>query len=465
MKRSELIFNFLLIPVDILMIILSFIIAYYIRKYQGEVIFLWPIQEYGKFILLMVPFWIIIFALEGLYNPKKFKYGIDEFASIVISVSAGIMLVVAWIFLSRTLFFSRLVIIYSWVLGIFLVTFGRRIMRSLQQYLYRYNIGVHRLILIGNNSISYNLLKSIKTNQTLGYRLVGIITSPDDKDYNRKENIKILGSISDLEKIIKNHPIDDLILTDSNLADNRVLKIIEFCNEHQISFKQVPNMFDVSTSNVKTTALEGIPIIEFYRTPLQGWGKIAKRFFDIIFSFITLIILSPVFLMVAILIKCDSKGPVFFRQDRVGANGNFKIFKFRTMYDGAEKKHAEYIKKYGNMFKLKNDPRTTKVGRVLRKLSIDELPQFINVFIGNMSVVGPRPPMPIEVKLYTAQERRRLGVKPGITGMWQVSGRSDVSFEEWVKLDVYYIENWTFWLDIKIILRTVRIVITGRGAY
>ncbi len=466
MKRSELIFNFLLLPIDIAMIICSFVFAYYLRNYQGEVITLWEFSDYIKFILYLVPFWIIIFAIEGLYSIRKVRYGIDEFGGIIIGVSAGIMLVVAWIFLSRTFFFSRLVILYSWVLGIIFVTLGRRIIRIIQHYLYNYNIGIHRLILVGKNKISYNILKSIQEHKkSLGYKLIGIVSCPEDKDYKTQEHMKILGPISDLEKIIKNHPIDDLIITNPNLSESRVLRIIQFCHENQISFKQVPNLFEVKTSNVYTTALAGIPIIEFFRTPLEGWGKIAKRSFDILFSSIVLVLLSPIFLLVAILIKIDSRGPIFFRQERVGADKNFYIFKFRTMYDGAEAKHAEYIKKYGNMFKLKNDPRVTKLGKILRKFSIDELPQFINVFLGEMSVVGPRPPMPIEVKLYTQEQRKRLGIKPGITGLWQVSGRSDVSFEEWVKLDVYYIENWSFGMDIKIILRTLVVIFTKKGAY
>lgn len=465
MKRSELIFTFLLVPIDALMLIISFVVAYYLRKYQGEIVEFWPFADYIRFVLTVLPFWIIIFALEGLYDIKRPRSGFSEFARVFLAVSSGIMLIVAWIFLSRTMFFSRLIVIYAWVISIFFVAIGRQLVRYLQIYLYKYNIGVHRLILIGNNHISYNILREIQNNRGLGYKLIGIVSTQDDKNFKSHEHFKILGPITELEAIIKKNPVDDLILTNPNISDNRVLRIIQFCQDNQIVFKQTPNIFKVRTSNVNLTTLDGIPIVEFRRTPLEGWGKIIKRIFDVIFSLFILILFSPVFLIVAILIKLNSTGPVFFRQERIGSDGNFLIFKFRTMREGAEKKHAEYIKKYGNMFKLKNDPRATSIGKVLRKLSLDELPQFINVLLGDMSVVGPRPPMPIEVKYYTVEQKRRLGIKPGITGLWQVSGRSDTTFDEWVKLDVYYIENWSLTLDFRIILRTIWIVIAGRGAY
>ncbi len=205
--------------------------------------------------------------------------------------------------------------------------------------------------------------------------------------------------------------------------------------------------------------------MEFSRTPLDGWGRIIKHLTDLFGSIILIVLTSPLMILTAVLVKLTSRGPILFRQERVGLERNFTFYKFRTMRTGSEKEHEKYIKKYGNMFKLSNDPRLTPVGSFLRKTSIDELPQFFNVLRGDMSLIGPRPPMPEEVKKYTNWQKRRLGIKPGITGLWQVSGRSEISFDEWVRLDAFYIENWSLWLDCQIFLKTIWVVIKGRGAY
>jgi exopolysaccharide biosynthesis polyprenyl glycosylphosphotransferase len=222
---------------------------------------------------------------------------------------------------------------------------------------------------------------------------------------------------------------------------------------------------ELQTRHIEMNIWGDVPLLELKRTPLDGWGRIIKRIVDIVGSIIALILSSLFFLIVPIIIKFDSKGPVFFKQKRVGLDKNFNFLKFRTMKEGAQKEHNKLMKEHGIMFKLKNDPRITKVGKFLRKTSIDEIPQFINVLKGEMSLVGPRPPMPEEVAHYSNWQKKRLGVKPGITGLWQVSGRSNLSFEEWVKLDKFYIENWSFALDMQILFRTFIVLINKVGAY
>ncbi len=469
MKKSELFFTFILLPVDILMIALGFIVSYFWRANQDLVIYMWPFMDYLKFIAYSMPFWILIFALQGLYSSKNGHSGFEIIAKIFLAVSTGIMLIVAWLFLSRTMFFSRLVVIYAWFLILIFVAIGRLLIHLIQKYLYRYGIGVHRVIYIGLNHITYNSIRVMQQNRSWGYKVLGAL---DDLIYKKKidqavkNHIKVLGKIDDIEVILKKHPTDEIILTEPNLSESKVAELIEFCEEKNIVFSQTPNLFEVKASNTVLDTLAGVPILKFRRTPLEGWGKILKRIMDMIGSVLALVILSPVFLAAAIGVKLSSPGPILFRQQRVGEDGKlFTFLKFRSMRSGADKKHEEYIKKYGNMFKLKNDPRVTKFGRFIRKTSIDELPQFWNVLIGDMSLVGPRPPMIEEVKRYTRWQRKRLMIKPGLTGMWQVSGRSDVDFDDWVRLDLYYIQNWSLLLDIKILFKTVGVLFTRKGAY
>jgi len=468
-KKSEAFFSIMLIPIDALMIILGFISAYYWRKYHGDIVSFWEFNEYIRFIIILLPAWIGIFAIQGLYNIKKSRQGIDEFFNIILGVTMGIMLVVAWIFLSRTYFFSRLIIIYAWVMAIVLVFIARNIVRFIQRYLYRYNIGVRNLILVGNNEITYSIIKFLQNNRNYGYKVIGIVEAHDKPTSKDKNYFKIIGSIENFDKITKNYQIDEMIITDPKISDETMLYLMQISEEKKITFRQTPNLFEVKTSNVDVSTLAGIPIVEFKKTPLDGWGKIIKRIADIVFSIIALTLLSPILLIVAIIIKITSPGSVLFKQKRINPDGEFIFLKFRSMRDGAEKEHNKLIKKHGNMFKLTNDPRITPFGKFIRKTSIDELPQFWNVLKGDMSLVGPRPPMPEEVDKYNAWQKKRLVIKPGITGLWQITGRSlansDLTFEDWVRVDIYYIENWSLWLDIKIILKTIQVVIVGKGAY
>lgn len=451
MKRSELFFTFIKIPVDIAMIILAFIAAYRLRIFFEfiPVVYVDPLNVYLKFILITLPIWFIVFVFAGLYTTKD-ERRLEEFGKIFVAASAAVAIVMAWIFLTRTMFFSRLIIIYVWFIAIIFVTFGRALIESIKRLLYRWGVGVHRVIVVAGNSSSQYIISEIQKNRRLGYQLVKIIDE---------------SGVEKLEKIIERNPADEIIIANTHLAQSKISEVLEFCRAHQIGFKMTPDIFLVRSSHVDIQTLAGVPIMEFKRTPLDGWGRIIKRLVDLVFSSILIIIFSPLMILIAILIKLTSKGPILFRQERVGLAKNFTFYKFRSMRENAEMEHEKYIKKYGNMFKLANDPRVTPLGRILRKTSLDELPQFFNVLKGNMSLIGPRPPMPEEVEKYTKNQRRRLGVKPGITGMWQVSGRSEVSFDEWVRLDAYYIENWSLWLDFQIFLKTIWVVIRGRGAY
>jgi len=268
---------------------------------------------------------------------------------------------------------------------------------------------------------------------------------------------------------LKDSNIDEVIQADPNIQKELVLKIIDICNEYHITFKYVANLFETSVTNIAIAPLAGIPVIEMKKTPLDGWGKIFKRAFDIIFSVFILIILIPFIIIIAVIIKLDSAGPVFVKLERVGQKGRkFLFFKFRSMIEGAHAMKKDLIayneRSDGPLFKMKNDPRITRFGKFLRKTSIDEIPQFFNVIKGDMSVVGPRPHEPEEVSRYQKDHKKLLTIKPGMTGMAQVSGRSDLNFEEEATLDVYYIENWSLLLDLQLIFRTPFALVSRRGA-
>lgn len=464
-KRSELIFTIILIPVDLLMVLLAFILAYKLRFYFGlvPITYFEPFEQYFRYIILTIPFWFIVFALNGLYSTDR-RGVAREFGKICVSVSAAIALLMVEIFLTRTFFFSRLIIAFSWILAIILVLFGRYLLLVIQRLLYRRGVGVHRVIVVGSNGLAKSMVRQLSEDKKLGYKLVKMIDS---------EGVK------KIEAIFEKTPCDDILIADNHLDQNEVVRVMNFCRDHNLGFKVIPNLFLVQSSHTSMQTLAGIPVLEFKRTPLDGWGRIIKRIFDIVTTSILIVLTSPLMLLVAIFIKLTDRGPVLFKQVRVGLEKNFTVYKFRSMkleyctgtgYGGleADKLRQKLNTKNevdGPVFKIKNDPRITTFGRFIRKTSLDELPQFFNVIKGDMSLIGPRPPMPEEVARYTEFQKRRLGVKPGITGMWQVSGRSELSFDEWVRLDAYYIEHWSLWLDFVIFLKTIWVILKGRGAY
>ena len=450
MKKIKLIFSFLELPLDVVAIILGFYIAYYYRI-QADYTYVWSINEYLKFVLYTIPAWILLFSWMGLYSTKNSQVGLLGFSHILSSVSVGITLVIVWIFLSKTEFFSRLIVIYAWVGITFFVYIFRAILKQLYYYFLKKGKGLKNVLIVGKNENSVKLARIFQNNYRYGFRVEKIIDS---------------NAVSKIEEIIEKYQIDEVIITDEKLPEKDALRILDYCQIVGINFKMSPTLLKAKITALEFDIIESIPLLDLKRTPLDGWGKIIKRLLDIIISFIMIVILSPIMLIVAIIIKITSpNGPVLFKQKRVGLRKNFNFIKFRSMQPNAEKLHQEYIKKYGNMFKLKNDPRVTRFGSFLRKTSLDELPQFFTVLKGDMSIVGPRPPMPQEVELYSANEKKRLGVKPGITGLWQVSGRSNTSFDEWVRLDIFYIENWSLWLDISIMVKTLWAIVKKRGAY
>lgn len=476
MKRSELLISVLLVPIDALATLGAFLLAYWLRA-QGEVIYLLPLGEYLSFILSLLPLILVVFALEGLYNVRSARQGVDELAGIFVATSLGGLLVTAAIFLTNTELGSRIVLLYAYLLSLLLVFAGRWTVRSLQKFLYRFNIGVHRVIVIGTNGHAEHLKAELTTNSRLGYVYLGHI-DPSASNHAALHVGKHLGSLTELERVIDHYHPDALIVAEPNLSQRQSLDLIALAKRCRIDLTLTPNVVGLQTANVRYLSLAGIPMLEVQRTPLEGWGRVAKRIFDVVGSLALIILTSPIMLAVALAVLLTSDGPVIYRNRRVGQDGvEFDTLKFRSMniehstgsqYGGEQalKYEQELISKSnsrkGALYKVANDPRLTSIGNFLRRSSLDEFPQFFNVLGGTMSLVGPRPHQPREVARYEDWQQQLFTVKPGITGMAQISGRSDLDFDEEAKLDISYIENWSFWSDLRILLRTPLALLRSR---
>lgn len=467
-KRSELLFSAVQVPVDAAMIFLAALSAFAIRNIP-EVIALkpklynFPLGDYLNVIFAVLPFFIIIYAIEGLYDIKVTRKFWHEAMKVFSATSIVLMIIIVTIFLKREWFSSRFIILSGWLLVVIYVTIGRYILRRIQKKLLKTRgTGVHRLLLIGSNGKMDRIRSIIKRNPDLGYRIVGHVDS---------------GSIRIIREMKKDKGIDEIIVCDSSLTDAEQEKLIDYCAINNIAYKFIPTT--LQTARFEAGIFGGEPIIEIKHTPLDGWGRILKRLFDITGSVILIVLLSPFMLVTALAIWFESGGPIIYRNERIGSNGRkFYVYKFRYMKKefctdpntSEGRKAIEFEKqlikersiKQGPLYKIKNDPRKTKVGTFIERYSIDELPQLFNVFKGEMSLVGPRPHQEREVEKYNEYHRRLLTIKPGVSGMAQVSGRSDLEFEDEYKLDVFYIENWSLLQDIQICLKTLFVLFKKR---
>jgi exopolysaccharide biosynthesis polyprenyl glycosylphosphotransferase len=422
-----------------------------------------PFATYFKIVLVIAPIFILIYALEGLYRIKTTRKYWKEMFKVFVASSVVLVIIIVAIFLQRSWFSSRFIILAGWLLIVLYVSFARFVLHEIQKFLLvKRGLGVHRVLLIGESGKLDEIGKLIKNNPELGYKVIDKINT---------------FSLKTIKEIKTKKGIDEIILCDSTITDAEQEKIIDYCAINNITYKYVPT--SLQTSQAVMGMLDGFPIIEVKHTPLDGWGKIIKRIFDIVGSLFLIAISSPIMLLVAILIKIEDNGPLIYRNKRVGNKDKILyVYKFRYMkweyciskdnpnLEKALDYEKELIKerslREGPLYKIKDDPRKTRVGNFIEKYSIDELPQFFNVLKGDISLVGPRPHQEREVEKYKEYHRRLLTIKPGLTGLAQISGRSDLDFDDEYKLDVYYIENWSLFLDIQICLKTVGVLFKRR---
>ncbi|MFA6534019.1 MAG: sugar transferase [Patescibacteria group bacterium] len=471
MKKAELTFSFLLLPVDYLMIVVAGIAAHFLRFKTfltdvRPVIYALPFEQYLKIVLLLALGWLVVFAVSGLYQISGSRRFLAEVSRILLACStATLALIVGIFFYKEELFSSRFIILAFWGLSIVTVVFGRAAVRGLQRFTYTVGFGVHYIVLIGKDKNTEMIGREIGNKPSLGLR---VVTRLDEFLAADKKK---------LGELLAAGQVDEVLQIDPRVQKEQILDLVDWCGEYQVVFKYAPDLFQAKATNVDISTLAGVPIIELKKTPLDGWGKILKRIFDFFGALILIILTSPIMLIVAVAIKLDSSGRVIYKNQRVSKDGVFNTYKFRSMKkeyctgpgynqsaEAVEKKLiAEKNGRQGPVYKVLNDPRRTRVGRFLERTSLDELPQFFNVFLGNMSLVGPRPHQPREVAEYQRHHKEVLAIKPGVTGLAQISGRSDLNFDEEVKLDVYYIENWSLLMDLWIVLRTPWSVITRKS--
>lgn len=470
MKRVELLFAFILVPLDYFAIIAAGAFAYFIRFQPfftelRPVVFDLQFTDYFRLVTLIAVAWIPLFAFAGLYRIRVTRRVVDELRRTTLACSTGVLGVVLFIFFQRELFSSRFILIAVWALSIVFVFLVRVFILALERLLFRSGIGMRNVVLIGGDKTTKDILRLFQEKPRFGFRVVAHMPSFDAE---AREKVSRLAS---------QHMVDEIIQTGADVSREESAELLSFAEEHHVTFKYIADLFATHSRNIAITTIGGTPIVEIHRTSLDGWGKIGKRIFDIVISFFLLILLSPVFLIVAVAIILESGFPIFFRRlddgspvERIGERGeSFLYFKFRSMHD---KVHSlrytaladRNIRKGGPLVKIKDDPRLTNVGRFIRRFSLDELPELFLVLKGDMSLVGPRPHLPEEVARYEKHHKRVLTIKPGISGLAQISGRSDLTFDEEVRIDSYYIENWSMWLDLYILLKTPFAVLARRNA-
>ncbi|MBI4317967.1 MAG: sugar transferase [Chloroflexi bacterium] len=424
-----------------------------------------PLSTYLPLVVLVSALSLLFFSLGRLYDhPRQISVG-QQLYGIFSGTSVSVLLSMALLFLFKENMVSRLFVLLGWAVAILIVPLSRIALRWLLVHLHSKGIGVERLLVVGATDIAFSLAENVSRYPDLGYQLVAVDNAQGvgSDSSSRHDLAERLGTI------IREQRVDEVIVALPPGSHAKVSEIVQCCRRNNVRVKVVPEFFDMALSRVDLEQISRIPLVSFKTSALCGWNEVVKRLFEASLVGAAMIALAPLFLVVAMAIKLDSPGPAIYRQTRVGRGGkSFQIYKFRSMRPNAEQllpELMEFNEVAGPLFKLRNDPRVTRVGKLIRRLSIDEFPQLFNVLQGTMCLVGPRPPLPWEVEQYEEWQLRRLEAKPGITGLWQISGRSDLSFSDMVNLDLYYIDNWSLGLDLTILLRTIPTVLSAKGAY
>lgn len=464
---------------DAVLLLIAFLLGYVLR-YElglGGTVAAPDVEPFSTFLLpatLFATLTIVMLAIRGVYNRPRWVGFLDQVAPVVggITTSTAVLILSAYFLRFNP---SRLMMVYAFVLALFAILAKVAVVNRLRASLWVRGIGVEHVLVVGSGDTGRRVMQGLLASRGMGLRLVGYVG-----DAPREEPLAIaterrvirpvwLGATLDVVRIWREHRIDEVIIALPAASVTEVERLVDQCRLAGIGFRVVPDLYQLSLDQVELGDVAGVPLIGFRDARISGWHQVAKRGIDIGVAAVLLTIGFVPMWFLGVCIKRDSPGPALCRQQRVGRDGQLiRVTKFRTMVDGAEAQWSQLATGTSGtdarLFKLQDDPRLTGMGKWLRRWSLDELPQVWDVLRGQMSLVGPRPPLPAEVKRYEDWHRQRLLVRPGMTGLWQVNGRSNLTFDEMVRLDLYYAEHWSPWLDAKIVLRTIPAVLSGRGA-
>ena len=428
-----------------------------------------PVDVYYPFMLVLTVLLITAYWLAGVYVLRHLGMWVDQMLRLVRSTMMAMLIMIGLTFIYQPLFYSRLIYLYDLIAILALLGISRLIWGVVLARLRQRGSGVVRLLIVGAGNLGRTVIRTVMAQPELGYRIAALVDEQVDPAALSIGPVPTMAGLEHLPDIIATQSIDEVVVTLPWTNHQRILEIFEQCEQLGVRARTVPDLFQLSLSRVDVEDLGGVPIIGLKSASMRGAHLLIKRSMDLVIAGTSLLFLSPLMALCALAIKLDSPGPIIFRQQRVGRHGReFVVFKFRSMREGADAEKVrllEFNEMRGPLFKMREDPRTTRVGRFLRRSSLDELPQVFNVLRGEMSIVGPRPHTQTEVGQYQAWQLQVLEVPPGLTGLAQVSGRSQLSFDEQCLLDIYYIENWSPTLDVKILLRTVPKILSGEGAY
>lgn len=482
----------LLLVTDCAIAAASVVAAYYfreagpiIRSTGGGVAWSTSFAPYGVLIPLVVLIRVLALFYYDLYRLRGEFSFFEDGLRVFKSTAIGSLLIVAAAFLYRGGFHYRS---FSYARSVFVLDFlfalasfysVRLLVRWGQTFFRLRGVNLIPTLVVGQGPEAAFCIKEMRERPSLGYRVIGVVESVASSTASTYEGVPVVSDLANLPEAIRELGANEVIIADSQVDGDALFEVMMRCGRRRgIEFRIAPSLFNCLPSKTEVDQIGALPMIRLFREPLSDFARGTKRISDMFIAAVTLALLSPFWLLIALLIKFDSSGPVLYAQERVGMDGRiFLVYKFRTMRINTDSEiHREYQRKFiagdaaANVgdedkpaYKLRNDPRVTRVGRILRRFSLDEVPQLFNVLRGDMSIVGPRPPIPYEVEAYELRHRRRLDMKPGLTGLWQVSGRNRLPFEEMVKLDLFYIENWSLLLDLKIILRTMLVMLRGDG--